>query len=83
MTNHVTLEVGDWCVYNPKPDHVAYEVLSIEPIPGHCSGALQAQLRSYNTRTKQRFEMSAALHILGLIRKKDGRKISPPVKCAP
>ena len=78
-----TLEVGDWCVYAPKPDHVAYEVLEITPIPGHCTGALQARLLSYNTKTKERFPMSAALHILAIIRKKDGRRVNPPVKAAP
>lgn len=76
------LEVGDWCVYAPKPDHVAYEVLEIVPIPGHCSGALQARVMSFNTKTKHRSEMTAALHILAIIRKKDGRRVNPPMKAA-
>lgn len=70
------LEPGDWCADYPirKPTSIlCYQVRSID--------GRYVKLNALHIVTKDRFACSSFIEELALIRKKDGRVITPPVRC--
>lgn len=70
------LELGDWvCDYplRKPPGPLCYEVRSVE--------GRYVKLNALHVVSKDRFPCSSFIEELALIRKKDGRVVSPPVRC--